>query len=392
MRKTSELKFNPIRFHAFGINGSSGTKSPNEFFRSALAQNVCYSVRREYKTVNEIADELGVSPVYVENEVEFLEEYGFLLTKSGKFIANFIIDEPTAGILIMQDSMYKRAAAIFANELFDELTGSGLADDPDILCGQTDEPITLTGGTKRDGNFILWSLIPYITAWSGRQLMDNRISFEEVMTIRPDGGRNIVNASVVPDNISLPDDYVYMNNWCGPMWNGDGENILWQIDSEWSDRPESNRFIYQEDARRILSLFEREDEYFSKDEYTWLAERGYIKTNGDYDGNFKAAWQIVILGSRSVQEKLISLGDRIKEKHAAEFEKLKAPYVKAELDSVPPHLRKVREYEQQFIFHSDGWFLLHCIRALLANGKLKPPTAGQRKSLMTIIAPECPKN
>ena len=116
-----------------------------------------------------------------------------------------------------------------------------------------------------------------------------------------------------------------------------------------------------------------------------LSERGYIKTNGDYDGYFKAAWQIVILGSRSVQEKLISLGDRIKEKHASEFEKLKASYVKAELDSVPPHLRKVREYEQQFIFHSDGWFLLHCITALLENGKLKKPSEGQRKSLTTLI-------
>ena len=66
--------------------------------------------------------------------------------------------------------------------------------------------------------------------------MDESISFEEVATIRPDGAHNIYHASVVPDDMVLPDDYVHMRNWCGPMWNSNGEHILWQIDSEWSDR------------------------------------------------------------------------------------------------------------------------------------------------------------
>ena len=110
MRKASELKFNPIKFNSLGINGSSGTKSPDEFFRSALSQNICYCVRNTAKTVNEIADDLGVSPVYVETEVEFLEEYGFLMAQKDKYIAGFIISEFTSELLIMQNDMYKRAA------------------------------------------------------------------------------------------------------------------------------------------------------------------------------------------------------------------------------------------------------------------------------------------
>lgn len=93
MRKASELRFNPIKFHSYGINGSVGTKSSDEFFRSALSQNICYCVRDTAKTADEIADDLGVSPVYVENEVEFLEEYGFLLAQKDKYIVNFIISE-----------------------------------------------------------------------------------------------------------------------------------------------------------------------------------------------------------------------------------------------------------------------------------------------------------
>ena len=53
MRKPSELKFNPIKFNSYGINGSVGTKSPDEFLRSTLSQNICYCVRNTAKTINE---------------------------------------------------------------------------------------------------------------------------------------------------------------------------------------------------------------------------------------------------------------------------------------------------------------------------------------------------
>lgn len=386
MRKTSELKFNPIKFHSYGINGSVGKRFPDEFFRSTLTQNICYCVRNTAKTVNEIADDLGVSPVYVETEVEFLEEYGFLQAQKDKYIINFIISEPTAELLTMQNDMYKRAAELFANDLYDELTATGILDDPDIWCGQTDRPISLTESPKADHNFVLWSLIPYIAAWSGEKLMDDSISFEEVATIRPDGAHNIYHASVVPDEMVLPADYVYMKNWCGPRWNGYGNHILWQIDSEWSAREDDFRLKYSEESERILSLYEREfKDRLSKDEYVWLSERGYVKTNGDYDGYFKSAWQIVVLASKEIQNKLLDIGERIKVKHKADFDTLKATYAEAVLKSVPAHLRRVKEYELQFVFHSDGWFLLHCIIALLNSGKLQLPTDEQKKSLTTLI-------
>ncbi len=388
MRKASELKFNPIKFHSYGISGSVGKKSLDEFFRSALAQNICYCVRNTEKTINEIADDLGVSPVYVETEVEFLEEYGFLRAQKDKYIINFIISELTAKLLTMQNDMYKRAAGLFANDLYDELISSGILDDPNILCEQTDRPISLTESPKADMNFILWSLIPYIAALSGEKLMDKKISFEEAATLRPDGAHNICHASVVSDDIVLPEDYVYMKNWCGPMWNDDGKHILWQIDSEWSEQREKNAGLqYSDEARRVLSLYEREKEdLLSKDEYAWLAERGYIKTNGDYGGNFKSSWQIVVLAGREIRDKLLAVGERIKAKYRTEFDTLKAPYAEAVLESVPAHLRKVQQYELQFVFHSDGWFLLHCITALLKNGKLQQPTLEQRKALTTLIA------
>lgn len=159
--------------------------------------------------------------------------------------------------------------------------------------------------------------------------------------------------------------------------------ILWQIDSEWSG---CHEYHYSEDAKRVLSLYAREfEDRLFKDEYAWLAERGFIKTNGDYDGNFKAAWQVVLLPNKEIQDKLLAIGERIKEKYQTEFIALKAFYADTVLQSVPAHLRKVKAYELQFVFHSDGQFLGHCITELLKNGKLKEPTEGQKKSLTTLI-------
>lgn len=385
-RKTGELKFNPIKFHSCGINGDPGKKSSEDFFHSALSQNICYCVRNTAKTVAEIADELGVSPVYVESEVEFLEEYGFLKVQKNKYIINFIISEITAELLAQQAEMYRRAAELFANDLYEELTSSGILEDPGIRCCQTDGTVSLTGDGKADRNFLLWALIPYIGAWSGERKKEKEISFEEVATIRPDGAYNIFRASVLQDEKEIPEEYKHINNMCGHTWNDNGRYLLWQFNSEWADRKIYDGFQYAEDARRILSLYEREmEERLSRDEYAWLAERGVLKTAGNYDGSFKAVWQIVFLENKEIQKRLIAVGERVREKYRTEFEALKAPYAEARLQSVPAHLRKVEEFDLQFLFCSDGWFLKYCMMVLLENGKLKKPTEGQRKALSTLI-------
>ena len=76
MRENGDLKYNPVKFAGYGINGSLGEKDLYSMFRSPLVQNICYSVRNTAKTVNEIADDLGVSPVYVSGETGHLAAAG----------------------------------------------------------------------------------------------------------------------------------------------------------------------------------------------------------------------------------------------------------------------------------------------------------------------------
>lgn len=369
MRKASELKFNPIQFRSFSTNGSISGKTPDEYFTSILVQNICYSARKAYKTVNEIADDLGVSPVYVENEVEILERNGFLAAKQNSYIANFMINEIDADLLVCKDRMYKQAAKLFSDDLYEELTSSGILCNADIDCG-----------AAGDENFLLWSLVPYIAGFSTAK-KEEGLRFETVATIRPDGSRNIFQADVWDEPLDLPEDYVYMDQWNGPMWNEIGGKMLWQIDSRWSDRGIGFGFQDEDEARRVLRLYERaQHEELSKDECAYLAERGYAKIR---DG--RCEWQVVVLKNARIKAELLAMGTKIKEKHCAAFEELQKEYAQMCMQRTPGHLKRVREYELQGVLDCNGCFLYHCVTHLLRSGKLKKPKPEQKKALDVMI-------
>ena len=249
MRKTSELKFNPIKFSLCGISGSTGTKGDiNNFFRSALAQNIAYCVKDTAKTVNEIADALGVSPVYVESEAEYLEEYGFLIKQGERYYINFLLDEPEQATTSLKDEMYEKAAKLFANELYDILSVSPILNDDDMVC--CNRMVSIDEERKhpvfeKDINFLLWALIPYIAALSGEKLINKTVSFEEACTIRPDGGENICLAYTESD--ITPKYFDSMQKFCGPFWCWNGfsnESMLWMIDTEWSEKRIGENFSH----------------------------------------------------------------------------------------------------------------------------------------------------
>lgn len=387
MRQASELKFNPIKFALCGFNGSAGTKGTvSNFFRSPLAQNIEYAVWKEAKTVNEIADALGVSPVYVESEAEYLEEYGFLTKLRDKYLCNILLDEPTAELQRLHDELYRKAAEIFANELYDELTACGILDDPNILGGAT-EPFTFAYDPPKDKNFMLWTLIPYIAALGGESLMDKSITFEDACTIRPDGGKNICYASVFAPDVQPPMYFESMKRFCGPCWNGLTDKfILWTIDSEWSGRrvTENYQAVILHDLTLLDHLLNGIE--LSDEEYAYLTQRGYISVIHD-SGCIKAVLRCLYLPGTEIRNRLIEIGDRIKKKCWAEMQALKAPYIKAVLDATPRHLHTMQKYGLQYIFFSDGWFILHCMKELVNNGKLKPPAEEQKQSLTTILFP-----
>jgi len=374
-REHSELTFNPIRFDFCGTSGSVGTKGSNaNFFRSALSQNIAYVTLRQGKTIAEMADALGVSPVYVESEAEYLEEYGFLVKKGDKYWCNILLEEPDARLSAMQDEMYAGAAKLFAHEIWEELLSSGILESEGLAAGE-------------DVNFALWALIPYIAACSGAEMIEEKVTFEEAATHRPDGGHNICYAAVhVPDAHNRY--WENMKCWSGPCWNDNDRLLLWQVDSEWSQKRVDDQ--YQVKVQRDLALLGQwieHPEALSPEDYAYLAQRGYLRTEGVQDGVLRATPLFVWIRDEETNRRILAIGDMIRSRHKAELDALREPYIRAVLEKTPEHLWKMQQHSLQYIFFADGWFILYCMKELVRAGKLRLPREEQRLSLTTILAP-----
>ena len=386
MRKSGDLKFNPVKFSDCGTNGYIGDNGANEnVLRSALVQNILYSVWKESKTINQIADDLGVSPVFIESEVEFLEKYSYLLKDGDRYLCNILIDEPNEETVMLEKNMYESVADIFANELFDELMKLDLLNCDGILGGYVGIP-SLEKESPRDLNLILWALIPYIASFSGSEELKKDVSFEQVATYRADGAHNICWVTVLDETIDKPKYFDEVSNSFGPRLTENDEYKLWQLDTPWSEQRinESNPF----DAdKALLNLLQKhlDGAELTKEEYAYLIEKGFIKATGTPDNLFKSELSCVYICDAETRKKLIAVGDRIKKKHKDKFAALREPYVKAVLNNTPEQLLEMQKYGLQFAFYGDRRFILHCLMQLVNNGKLKLPTEEQRKALHTLI-------
>lgn len=372
-QQTAHLKFDPIRFSAFGSEGSIGPDgSPWRAFSSAFRQNIAYACWRKGRTAVEIADCLGVSPVFIEDEAERLAEQGYLITEGGKYRCAILLTEWTADLLRLTDTMYREASALIAPALAEALSPEALAT----------EGVILPESSRR--SYALWALIP----WMISTLSGGSISFQEVATLRPDGAQNLCHAAITPPGVPQPALAGKMERFSGPCWNGCGGMTLWQIDTIWTD--ERIGEMYQVTEAQILRLLRRlliTGDTLSKEEYSLLVQRGILRREHVSDGSVRQTFTAVWLQGRSAQERLLSLGRSVYDAHQAALSALLAPCSKALMEDTPPHLRRLREYLLQGVFHADR-FILHCLDHLVNSGVLLPPTEDEKPSLHTLLLTE----
>ncbi len=95
-RKIGTLGLSPYTADDFGHNGNPGENGgPEYYLGDKLCLNIVYSVYFEPKSKTQIAEELGVTPVFLEDKIAFLEKNGYLVpVKGGKF-TTYVCFEPS---------------------------------------------------------------------------------------------------------------------------------------------------------------------------------------------------------------------------------------------------------------------------------------------------------
>ncbi len=374
MRKSSDLKFNPICFEHVALSGGTGEMGDAwNFFRSALSQNIMYSIREDGKTVEQISDDLGVSPVYVKSELDFLEEYSLVLVKGNRFIANILVDEENEESVRLHRKLYETAAKKIADTLFDRVIDSGYLETADIYAPDGDK------------NYMMWALMPFLLSWSEYQGKAKKIAFDEVATLRSDGGKNMISASVESEAGSSYLKESGMMDFCGPCWNGDEDILLWLLDDkEWTGRRVDDHYGGPAFARDI-NLLKRfaKGEKLSEEELAFMLQKGYIRRQGK-----EFAFAIITAEKEGALQKLLNLAAGVKDEVIPELEAEGDEYKKMVLENTPEHMRKSRQFGLQEMFHFDPWFLLYSMKELVAGARLKPLTKEQRQGACMILIME----
>ena len=90
-RKIGKLGLSPITAKGFGHSGNPGKNNATEvFLGDKLNLNIVYSVYYTPKNKKEIAEELGLTPVFIEDKIDYLEENGFLVKTTDDRYTTFV--------------------------------------------------------------------------------------------------------------------------------------------------------------------------------------------------------------------------------------------------------------------------------------------------------------
>ena len=109
-RKIGKLGLKPIRAVSIWHSGTTRANGgPEYYLNDNLNLNIVYSVYHQPGTIEEIADELGVSPVFIEERTELLEGNGFLVRQAGNRFTTYVRFEPETYSLELREEIRKTA-------------------------------------------------------------------------------------------------------------------------------------------------------------------------------------------------------------------------------------------------------------------------------------------
>lgn len=270
IREKGTLGLNPIEFGSMGHDGWAGPNGDTrDFLKKRIAQNIAYAAYREPKTVNEIAEELGVSPIFVNDELKPLVEYGFIDDiGGGKYRTNIYITDMTADTEEKLNLLYNKAADRLVEDYIPQMLDSisQIAKRGDIYIPDNDE-----------------NLLKFALAIFGlSRLCYNEYSEDETAekyaVERPDGGKFIAFAAV-NNNVKLSfDSQKY--SVCGQMTRGSYKYAVrsWQMNTYYDNRELGWRDNTTDDFEYLYEFMNGtlDKTPANIDKYRRLCDKGYI--------------------------------------------------------------------------------------------------------------------
>ena len=364
------LGVSPIRLESLGHSGMPAPdgKDTAYYLKNRITQNVAYAAYHEPKTISEIAQELGTSAAFIEDEVAMLEEYGFMDKVAGdKYQTNMYITEPSEDAMEAKHEIYLKYAKIVREKYV-----------PLILDALSKFDSSKVYVPENDVNFFTWFAVAFAC---GQKLHTEReaIDISKYAVRRKDGGYYVAFAAVEKELRKLnfnPNLY----GVCGDMTRGDGNAVYaWQIDTfydsregGWVDNLNEDYVWLYEYMTGKLNKEEAEADKFKR-----LYDKGYIMQNG---GSEYVNMIVSTIPNDELSAMLPAIPDDLKPLDAQLYEEI----YKIENTQYPKHMQQYARAHIQAALASNA-IRMRVIEMLVADGTLKPLTDAQKCSLNTIM-------
>ena len=326
-RKIGKLGMKPIKATNIGHSGDPGPNGgPEYYLNDSLNLNIVYSVYYTPRTKNEIAEELGVTPVFIEDKIDLLESNGFLVPKAGnKFTTYVRFDSPTFSLEKQENKLKKQLeiARLLANSYADSVR-EAISDVRDVY---------IPSGNRQ--------LLEAAAIFYG---VANKCQLEVKKDLSPyyikttDGGNYI--AFIGTERTQVDKDYVptlqLPSMWaCGNMirWSEKYPVYSWSIDSRYSSREGAWKNNLTSDYEFLYEFMTDaiSDDLVNADKFKRLRKRQFISENN----------QINIMVVKGKAEDFFAKIPELDEKFKKQFADYAFEYAQTVAGNYPPQMRNL---------------------------------------------------
>ena len=399
MTKHEIFDIKPIKFLNIGDIGDVGTDGIITNFRLSklITQNILYSAYHKPRSINEIADLLGLKPSSIKDEIDFLEDNGFMdKVSDDSYLTNMLIHDFPRDVYEEKHKIYSKYANLLCEKYIPLLLDSckdliNNSFNTDSIFSQTKKNTTSIYSPNNDINFLLWSLITLACA---RKFIipDKKNVIEKYFVKRNDGGENIIYTTLEKD---------YTLSFNADKYKTSIEALLsfipkhyypfsiWQYDTFYDDRiihsdyvsEYSYTYLYHFISGKICSDMislrnEKHEDKDISDKINAMKEKGFIANDGSNYVN-------LIVSCISLENILNKFPDN-PEFFLSLNNQLSTEIYNLCKNHYPPHIKDLAE---AFFINSlsSGEIVTRILDNLLINGILKPLKECQKKTVNIIM-------
>lgn len=307
-RKIGKLGMKPLEATNIGHGGEPGSKGGPEYYLfDKLNLNIVYSVYYEPKSKEEIAQELGVTLVFIEDKIDNLEENGFWVpTANGKYTTYVMFGAETYSQELIEKVYMKRQE--IAQMLVEEYVPQVREAIKDI------EDVYIPSGNRE---LFEAAVITYAITNNCSINIDKDISKYRVKTT--DGGDYLVFVNDVPAERSDPDYVsrceVKIYSSCGSMTRGSTKYPgvdSWSLDTGYCSRKGywENNLVCDFEYVYEFVKGEIKDTPANEEKFKRLKSREYISDDG------KVNIMMMKCRASEFRDMIPKLGEELKAKFA----------------------------------------------------------------------------